>query len=128
LGFVDHGSKLQPSGGVVQPSGKKASKGLKLSGNTIGAKVNPWVGPLPAPRISRKLTMEDVITRAKVIAVGKHHKPSLVSFRSALSHREAIFQHSPEMELIVNAGSDKSGAVTGFQNSNFKQVLGRDQA
>jgi hypothetical protein len=62
---------------VVQPLGKKAPKGLKLSGNAISAKVNPWVGPLPAPRISLQQTMEDVITRDKVIDVGKHReKPS----------------------------------------------------
>jgi hypothetical protein len=99
---------------LVQPLGNKAPRGLKLSGNAISAKVNPWVGQLPAHRISPKLTMEDDIARAKVIAVGKHHKPSLVSFRSALSRREAILQCSLETELTVNAGSDKSGAVTRF--------------
>jgi hypothetical protein len=127
-GSVDHGIKLQPRGWVTQPVDEKAPNGRTTSGIVIGSKVSPWVDPLPAPRISPKLSMGDVIAKAKVSASVIHPRRSMVSSRSALSNQAAVFRGPQETETTMNAGSDIPGVVKGFRISNFKKGLGRDQA
>jgi hypothetical protein len=85
-------------------------------------RLRPWEDPLPALRISPKLSIDDIIGKAQVRYELDH--PGLKLAKMATVHRGHKVRRSPERALNLHAGFKVSGAVSGGSKFKLQPICG----